>query len=257
MRTTRVSMSRLLLGLFVLSFAACAERPPASDAEAVAEFKELNDPYEPANRFFYKVNDKIDTYALRPAAVAYRSVLPASVRTPIHNALNNISTPAQFANDVLSAQPRRAGDSMMRFLINSTAGAAGLFDVATDWGYPDHTSDFGLTLALWGVGEGPFLFLPVLGPSNPRDASGFGVNTGLDPFTWVSFGGSSALGYTRLVTGALDTRERFIDPIDSVKRSALDPYATFRSLARQNRADEIAKARDSRAPTVPAWFKQP
>jgi len=252
-----VLIARLLLGLVMVSVAACAARPPVGDAEAVAEFKELNDPYEPANRFFYKVNDTLDTYALRPAAVAYRSVVPGAVRRPIHNALDNISMPVQFANDVLSAQPRRAGDSMMRFLINSTAGLGGLYDVATDWGYPDHTSDFGLTLALWGVGEGPFLFLPVLGPSNPRDATGFGVNMALDPFTWVSFGGSRVLGYSRAATNALDTRERFIDPIDAVKRSALDPYATFRSLARQNRADEIAKARDSRAPTVPAWFKQP
>ena len=250
-------MFRLLLGLSLLSVAACAERPPPGDAEAQAEFRELNDPYEPANRFFYKVNDTIDTYALRPAAIAYRDVVPGAVRRPVHNALNNIGTPVMFANDVLAGQPRRAGDSMMRFLINSTVGVGGLFEVAEGWGYPDHTSDFGLTLALWGVGEGPFLFLPVLGPSNPRDATGFGVNVALDPFVWVSFGGSRTLGYSRLVTGGLDTRERFIDAIDSVKRSALDPYATFRSLARQNRADEIGKARTDRPATVPAWFKQP
>jgi phospholipid-binding lipoprotein MlaA len=250
-------IARLLLGLVALSVAACAARPPAGDAEAQADFRELNDPIEPTNRFFSRVNDTIDTYALRPAAVAYRDVVPGAVRRPIHNVLANLGTPATFANDVLSAKPRRAGDSLMRFLINTTAGAGGLFDVATGWGYPDHDSDFGQTLALWGVGEGPFLFLPIIGPSNPRDAVGFGANTVLDPLTWASFGGSTAVNVTRYSANALDTRERFIEPVDSIKRSALDPYATFRSLSRQNRTDEVMKARQDRPATVPAWFPQP
>ncbi len=250
-------IARLLFGLLALSVAACAARPPAGDAEAQADFRELNDPIEPTNRFFYRVNDTIDTYALRPAAVAYRDVVPGAVRRPIHNVLVNLGTPAMFANDVLSAKPRRAGDSLMRFLINTTAGAGGLFDVATGWGYPDHNSDFGLTLALWGVGEGPFLFLPIIGPSNPRDAVGFGANVALDPLTWASFGGSTAVNLTRYGANALDTRERFIEPVDSIKRSALDPYATFRSLSRQNRTDEIAKAGQDRPATVPAWFPRP
>ncbi len=256
--TSRVSsIVRLLLGFALLSIVACAQRPPASDAEAQADFRELNDPIEPTNRFFYRVNDTIDTYALRPAAVAYRDVVPGAVRRPIHNALNNLGTPVMFANDVLSAKPRRAGDSLMRFLINTTAGGLGLFDVATGWGYPDHNSDFGLTLALWGVGDGPFLFLPIIGPSNPRDATGFGADIVLDPLTWASFGGSTAAGVARYGFNALDTRERFIDPVDQIKRSALDPYATFRSLSRQNRADEIAKAGQDSPATVPAWFPRP
>ena len=250
-------IARLLLGFALLSIAACAQRPPASDPEALADFRELNDPIEPTNRFFYRVNDTIDTYALRPAAIAYRDVVPGAVRRPIHNVLTNLGTPALFANDVLSAKPRRAGDSLMRFLINTTAGGLGLFDVATGWGYPDHSSDFGLTLALWGVGQGPFLFLPVIGPSNPRDATGFGTDIVLDPLTWASFGGSTAVGVTRYGFNALDTRERFIDPVDQIKRSALDPYATFRSLSRQNRAAEIAKAKQDAPATVPAWFPRP
>ncbi len=248
---------RLLLGLALLTVAGCATRPPASDPEARADFRELNDPLEPTNRFFYRVNDALDTYALRPAAIAYRDVVPGAVRRPIHNVLTNLGTPVVFANDVLSAKPLRAGDSLMRFLINSTAGAGGLFDVATGWGYPDHSNDFGLTLALWGVGEGPFLYLPVLGPTNPRDAAGFGANIVLDPLTWASFGGSSALGVVRYGVTAVDTRERLIEPIDQIKRSALDSYATFRSLERQNRASEVAKAEQDGPATVPAWFPRP
>ena len=248
-------LSRSCAALLVFACAACAAKPPASDPEALAEYNETNDPLEPTNRFFYRITDKLDTYVLRPVAVAYRDTVPERARRALHNVLNNLSTPAQFANDVLQAKPRKAGDSMMRFVINSTAGVGGLFDVATGLGYPDHENDFGKTLALWGVGDGgPYLFLPVIGPSNPRDAVGYGAQTVLDPLTWASFGGQATLGVTRLATGTLDTRTRLIDQVDSIKRGALDPYATFRSLYRQNRADEVSKARQDRPHTVPAWF---
>jgi phospholipid-binding lipoprotein MlaA len=131
-----------------------------------------------------------------------------------------------------------------------------LFDVATDLGDPAHDSDFGITLALWGAGSDPFLFLPVLGPSNPRDVGGFGTDIVLDPLTWASFGGSATLGWSRYGLSAVDIRERNIDTIDSIKKTALDPYATFRSLYRQNRQSEIEKVRNDNATTVPAWFNR-
>ena len=248
-------LARLFFGCFVL-LAGCATPPASTDPEAQAEARELNDPYENTNRFFYRVNDGLDTYVLKPVAVAYRNTVPGGVRRPIHNLLTNIGAPAAFANDVLQTHPRKAGDMMMRFVINSTVGLAGLFDVADGLGYPDHDTDFGLTLALYGVGEGPFLFLPVLGPSNPRDATGFAGQFALDPLTYASFAGSATLGYSRAGLGAIDTRERLIDQIDSIQRGALDPYATFRSLYRQNRADQITRAKQDRPATVPAWFSR-
>ena len=248
---------RPLLLIAALILAGCAPRPSANDAEAVAEYNETNDRFEPTNRVFYAVNNGLDTVILRPAAQAYRAVVPGAVRRPVHNVLSNISNPIQFANDVLQGKPRRAGDTFMRFLINSTIGVGGAFDVAGDWGWPDHDTDFGVTLAVWGVGEGPFLFLPVLGPTNPRDAVGFGASTLLDPFTYASFGGSATLGYARLGLGAVDARERVLDDIDQIKKSALDPYATFRSLYRQNRESVIQKSRGDERATVPAWFPRP
>ena len=242
--------------LAALALGACATKPNASDPDAVADYRQNNDPLEPTNRFFYAVNDGLDTYVLRPVALAYRRVVPGAVRRPVHNVLTNLSSPVVFANDVLQTRPRRAGDTVMRFLINTTAGVGGLFDVATDWGYPAHNTDFGVTLALWGVGEGPFLFLPLIGPSNPRDAGGFAANVAMDPLTWASFGGSKALQYSRYGLGVVDARERLLDPVDDVKRSALDPYATFRSLYRQNRQSEIDKTRDDNRATVPAWFNR-
>ena len=236
--------------------AACtATPPPASDPEALAEFQQTNAPYEPTNRFFYRINDGLDTYVFRPLAVTYRYV-PGAIRNPIHNALANLSTPVIFANDVFQAKPKRAGTSMMRFVINSTAGAGGLFDVATSLGYPSHDTDFGVTLALWGTGQGPFLFLPVLGPSNPRDAGGFAGNSLLDPFNWATFGGVNALRTSSFALGAVDPRERLIDQVDQIKKTALDPYATFRSLYRQNRESTIENTRNDNQATVPAWFPQ-
>ena len=242
----------LLAALLLLS--ACATRPPASDPEALAEYRENNDPAEPTNRFFYRVNDGLDTYVLAPIARGYRYAVPGVVRRPVHNVLANLSSPIIFANDVLQTRPRRAGDTLMRFLINSTAGVGGLFDVASDLGFPQHDTDFGVTLALWGVGEGPFLFLPALGPSNPRDASGFAGNILLDPLTYATFGGVNTLRTVRTGVGIVDSRERVLDPVDNIKKTALDPYATFRSLYRQNRQSTIDTTRDDRRATVPAWF---
>lgn len=235
----------------------CATPPPASDPDAVADFKETNDPLEPTNRVFYAINNGLDTVILRPLAIAYRAVLPEPVRTGIHNVLSNLGTPVEFGNDVLEAKPRRAGDTTMRFLINTTVGVVGIFDVAKDWGYPDHDNDFGVTLALWGVPEGPFLFLPVLGPSNPRDAVGHGVDIVGDPFTWLGQGTAvTVLDWTKFGLNALDQRAQVLDAIDSIKKTALDPYATFRSLYRQHRHGTIEDARNDNRATIPIWFPE-
>ena len=249
-RFGQAALAALLLSLT----AGCATVPPSTDAEAVADFRQNNDPLEPTNRFFYRVDDGLDTYVLRPVAVAYRTVVPGAVRRPVHNLLSNIAAPTVFANDVLQAKPKHAGTTMMRFLINTTAGVGGLFDVATGLGYPAHQTDFGLTLAVWGVGEGPFLFLPVLGPSNGRDSAGYIGNIALDPFTYASFGGVNALRYSKYGLGLVDSRERLIETIDDIRKSALDPYATFRSLYQQNRRAAVTDARKDDAPTTPGWF---
>ncbi len=245
---------RSIIVLSVLCLSACGVRPAPGDA--LAQMDQVNDPLEGANRFLYRVNDGLDTYVLRPVAVGYRNAVPGAVRRPIRNVLNNLSSPVVFANDVLQGKPRRAGDTMMRFLINTTAGGVGLFDVATDWGYPRHGTDLGVTLALWGVGDGPFLFLPLLGPSNVRDAGGFAGDTAFNPLAYATFGGSTAVNVTRFAVGAVDARERLIEPIDDVKRTALDPYATFRSAYGQNRRSTIDETRNDHRATPPAWFNR-
>ncbi|MGE0223802.1 MAG: VacJ family lipoprotein [Acetobacteraceae bacterium] len=243
--------------MLALGATGCATPPSADDPEALAEFRETNDPLEPANRVFYTINNGLDTVILEPAARAYRFVVPGSVRTGVDNALSNLRTPVRLGNDMLEGKPRRAGDTTMRFLINTTVGALGFFDVAKDWGYPAHDADFGLTLATWGVPDGPFLFLPLLGPSNPRDFTGFGVDTVADPFMWVGQGAAvTALNWSRFGLSAVNAREKALDSIDSIKKTALDPYATFRSLYRQFREAQLSKLRADNRATVPVWFPQ-
>lgn len=240
--------------LFVLAFAGaavlsgCATPPPASDPEALAEFKETNDPLEPMNRVFYNVNNALDVVILRPIALGYRAAVPQPVQTGVHNVLTNLSTPVVFGNDVLQGKPQRAAETMARLLINTTLGLGGIFDVANRLGVPQHDSDFGMTLAVWGLPDGVFLFLPVLGPTNPRDTVGFGVDTLADPFNWLGQGDTvEALRWTRTGLGAVDARSRVIDDLDKITSQALDPYATIRSLSRQHRKSQIDDVRNSPA----------
>jgi phospholipid-binding lipoprotein MlaA len=239
------------------ALAGCATPPPASDPDAVADYNEANDPLEPTNRFFFKVNNGIDTVILRPLAVGYRYITTPGIRTGVANVLANIGSPVQLSDDILEAHPRKAGDTLMRFVINTTAGVGGIFDVAKEVGYPSHENDFGLVLATWGVGAGPFIYLPVLGPNSPRDAVGFGLDVAIDPFTWVGQGTVvQVLDYSRFAIGAVSAREALLDPIDQINKTALDPYATFRSLYRQNRASKIEQASTDRPATVPVWFSR-
>jgi len=249
------SASTLAALLIAATLGACATPPPASDPAAVADFKRTNDPLEPTNRVFYAINNALDDVVLRPLAVGYRYAVPSSVREHVDNMLGNLNTPVVLANDMMQGKPRRAGDTFARFFINSTIGIGGLFDVATDAGYPGHDADFGETLALWGVPEGPFLYLPVLGPTDPRDAAGFGVDVALSPFTWVGQGHVvSNLEYTQYGLTAVSTRAALIPDLDKVKEQALDPYATFRSLYRQHRRAQIEAIRDDDRHTVPIWY---
>jgi len=251
-------ISRAAGAFIALGLSGCATPPPDSDPDAVADFRQTNDPFEPTNRVVYKVNDTLDTAVMKPAAQAYRYVVPNPVRTGIHNLLDNLGGPVRLTNDTLQGKPRRAGDTAMRFMINTTVGIGGIFDVAKTVGYPAHDSDFALTLANWNVPEGPFLFLPVVGPSSPRDASGFAVDIAIDPFTWIGRGTTpQTIGsWSKTVVGALDTREGLLDAIDSIKKTALDPYATFRSLYRQNREGKLTSLRADNQATIPIWWPQ-
>jgi phospholipid-binding lipoprotein MlaA len=188
-----------------------------------------NDPLESFNRGVFSFNDTVDRYTLEPVARGYRAVTPAPVRTGVSNALANLAAPVTFANDVLQAAPTRAGTTLARFGINTTIGVVGLFDVAKDMGLPRHTEDFGQTLGRWGVQSGPYLVLPLLGPSNLRDAPARLVDLAFQPLNYAEFDGDDAVRIGRAVVGAVSAREAAIEAVDSLRATSIDPYVTARA----------------------------
>jgi len=230
-----------LLGAFValgLVLAGCATVP--EDPEARAAYDETNDPLEPMNRYFFEVNYAVDELILKPFAGWYYVGLPKFARNGIRNALRNLNSPVIFGNDLLQGDFERAGITLARFVINTTLGLAGFIDVAKEMGLVYHDEDFGQTLASWGADEGPYLVLPLIGPSNPRDATGLVVDTLMDPMFWFSNKTIRYMLYGRVALEVIDARSRNLDTLDEIRRNAIDYYATIRSLYRQDRAAAIA-----------------
>jgi phospholipid-binding lipoprotein MlaA len=236
-RRLRSMTLALILGA---SLSACAIRPDPSDTQATAEYFERNDPLETLNRGTFFVNRAADTMFIRPAAELYRYLIPAPVRQVVRNGLANLREPVTFGNDLLQGNLGRAGDTAARFAINTTLGVAGAFDVATDFGFRREREGFGDTLAVWGIDSGPYLVLPILGPSNFRDTIGFAVDWFSDPWGYLVANNDGRDIYSaRTVLEVLDLRENLIETIDQVNRTSLDPYATLRSAYRQRREAEI------------------
>jgi phospholipid-binding lipoprotein MlaA len=200
-----------------------------------------NDPYESFNRQVFDFNQRVDKAVIKPVAEAYVAGVPEPARDGVHNFITNLDLPITFANDVLQGEAERGSETFLRFTINSTLGIGGLFDVATrNFKMPFHTEDFGQTLAVRGVQEGPYMVLPIIGPDPPRDAVGKGVDILLDPLTWwPHFDGKFWLSAGKSVLGGIDLRARNLDTLDSIERQSIDFYASIRSLYRQNRNNEI------------------
>ena len=237
--------------LLLLTLGACATPPPGDDLEAMAEFKAINDPLEPTNRALFGVNNQISHFVLGPLGYGYRKSVPEPVRDGMHNALANLSSPVGFANHLLQGKPCRAGDTLLRFIINSTFGLAGLIDLAGKTGIPARDTDFGLTLSRWGVPSGPYLFVPLLGSSDPRDLAGGAVDLAADPWSWVVSGRLlDDADWARLGMLVTDSSERWLDQVRAINRTALDPYVTYRSLHRQHRAFEVTRMREDDRGTV-------
>lgn len=198
-----------------------------------------NDPYESFNRKVFALNEKLDKNVAEPAAKFYVDVVPEPARNGLHNALANLDEPVTLANDILQGEPGHAAQTLGRIVVNSTFGLGGLVDLAAPMGLPPHTEDFGETLATYGVGEGPYLVLPLLGPSNPRDATGYLVDTAFDPLTYIGMRDKAWWMAGRQVASIVDDRSQNLGLIDELRHSSVDLYATLRSLYRQHRNAEI------------------
>ena len=213
--------------------------------------EEFHDPLEPVNRVMFAVNDGLDFLVIRPVAEIYRAVLPSFVRRGIGNFLSNVATPITLANDLLQGEWLRAETTMVRFMLNSTAGLGGLDDIAGRIGHPRHTEDFGQTLAVYGVPSGPYLVLPIIGPSSPRDAVGLVVDLLADPWFWLLADEDTLTRLAPTAVRIIHARSNAIESLDSIRETSPDYYASIRSLYVQNRQSEIRNGRDDELPDIP------
>jgi phospholipid-binding lipoprotein MlaA len=222
----------------------------AEDTEsATVPTPKTNDPWERLNRTTFGFNDKLNTYALRPVAHGYAAIVPLPVRTDVSNFFDNLNYPVRFVNSVLQGKLTRAGQETGKFVVNSTAGVGGLFRVS------DHISsladvpaeDFGQTLGVWGICSGPYLVIPVLGPSDCRDLVGSGGDFVMSPLNWHTLGFIHYAFITDPLTIALSTTRyvnglpKAVESYDQVKSEAVDPYVAVREAYLSYRAAQVKK----------------
>lgn len=214
---------------------------------------DVNDPLEPVNRAIFAFNEGFLDYVLGPISQVYEELLPAFVREGIRNILFNLSTPIILANDVLQGEPQRAMETIGRMVVNTTVGMGGVVDVASELGVKRHNEDFGQTLGVWGVGEMFYVVLPLLGPSNPRDAVGKLLVDGyFDPLgMWFSNTDRDLEKWTRTGVKGIDEYSSVRGDLEQIKKTSIDYYAAIRSLYRQKRAAEISNGRDIKLPPIP------
>lgn len=208
-----------------------------------AEPSPSSDPWEGFNRSMFGVHRAVDTAVLEPVARGYRAATPRPLRTGVLNFLRNLKSPVILANDVLQGEFGRAGTTAGRFAINSTIGVVGLFDPATSMGLERHEEDFGQTLAVWGVPSGPYLFVPLVGPTNIRDGAGRIVDIAFDPLTWAEFDSVDTVRAARTVTAGIAAREVLLDPIDALEAQGGDLYISYRSAYEVAREAAIQNGR--------------
>ncbi|MGC2413743.1 MAG: VacJ family lipoprotein [Stellaceae bacterium] len=240
--------------LLAALIAGCAT-PPSDPAER-AVFEQNNDPLEPLNRQTLELNLFVDRILLKPVAQVYSAIIPEEGRDALTHALDNMKEPVVVINNVLQGELSRAGTSVGRFAVNSTIGIGGFFDVAGKWGLAKQTGDFGQTLFVWGLPEGPYLIAPILGPSNPRDLIGMGTDAYIDPFSYLATAKDlDEIQITRFILDGVDRRARAIDILDDLQKNSLDFYAQLRSLSEQHRAAEL---RHGAAPEpAPNFYQDP
>ncbi|WP_445765700.1 MlaA family lipoprotein [Rheinheimera sp.] len=216
-----VTLLALLALLALLSGCANKAAVPSANQPAQAGYTDVRDPLETLNRPLWDFNyDVLDAYVLRPATVAYITVVPKPARKGLINVVNNLGEPASMLNGGLQAKPGSAAVSAGRFLVNSTLGIFGLFDVASKIGLAEQQEDFNQTLAVWGVGHGAYLMLPAMGPTTVRGTAG-----GIVDYLYFPLGLlTTPLSITRAVISALDARERLM-AMENLLEESLDPYA--------------------------------
>lgn len=236
------SLPRSLAALPALLLIAGCATVPGQDRLA------QKDPLEKFNRAMWGVNMTADKIIMKPVTQVYRAVAPKPARQGVHNFFSNVTEPWSFVNNILQGHVKRAGHNLKRFLVNTTIGIGGLFDHATKMGIEPAPEDLGQTMAVWGVNGGPYLVLPLLGPSTLRDGVGAGVAAYADPVGIAINHADVNVWYKRgfRAAGIIDARSELIESGgDAFLKSSLDPYAAARSAYLQRRRAQIANQEDS------------
>lgn len=214
--------------LAISALAGCASVPANAGQDP-------RDPLEIVNRQVFEFNQVIDRSAVRPLAKAYVDYVSDPVRQCVDNAFANLREPSNAVNNLLQGKPTEAVQSTVRLIMNSTFGLAGCFDVVGDAGVPRHPEDFGQTLGVWGLGDGPYLVLPLFGPSSVRDTAGLGVETVLDPNFYI---GVPSIEYSLLAARMFNLRANLL-PADALLDAALDRYLAVREAYLQRRRNLV------------------
>ena len=213
---------RLMVAAAGAVLAGCAAQPKPMTSD---------DPLEGFNRAMFKVNDTADRFVIKPVATAYDAAVPSPVQSGVRNFFNNITYPTVIINNALQGKFRDAGSGVVRFLFNTTFGVAGIFDVATHAGLPEHDEDFGQTLAVWGVGSGPYLVLPLFGPGSFRSAAARPVDSLTNPVSYYVRNNNNAFP---VVLDLVQFRADLLDQEDVIE-DAYDKYLFFRDAYVQRR----------------------
>lgn len=221
--TRRAAQTLSLAALLALSACATASR------------READDPLEPMNRAMFSFNERLDRSVAKPVASAYAHVMPEPLQTAVGNLFSNLGDVGNFVNDLLQLKVTDATEDLMRFAMNSTFGLGGLLDWATAAGLPKHHEDFGLTLGHYGVPAGPYLVLPLFGPSSVRDAGGLLVSSAINPTTFMPIAASTPLFGVNVVS----SRSHLLGATDLLELAALDKYSFVRDGYLQSRANAL------------------
>lgn len=224
--------------------------PPATSGDELANepVEKVDDPWERLNHTTFRLNDSLTIHAVKPIAHGYEHIVPHTVRTSLSNFFDNLDFPIRFGNDVLQGRFFRSGQEAGKFLVNSTVGIGGLFRIS------DHVSsladvppeDFGLTLGHWGVSTGPYLVIPLLGPSTVRDLTGYAGDFALNPLNWyLIFSNhrliSNAVGYSISASRFVVRSPGAVHTYEQMKEAAVDPYIAVRQAYLSHRAAQLEK----------------
>jgi len=202
--------------------------------------EESSDPLEGFNRAMHGVNKGLDTAVLRPLSKGYEYAVPETIKHVVNNEVRYVQLPVSFTNSVLQGDVERAGDTLARIMVNTTLGGLGALDPATEIGIPEHSEDFGQTLAVWGVGSGPYIELPLLGPTTVRDGLSRVGDNALNPLTYIGQGATvTAIKAAETPIRIVDTRYRFGSLIDEVLYENDDSYSIVRNTYLQRRRNAI------------------